>query len=279
MNGMKSLDKPFTAIILAADRELDNPVAQAAAVSCKALAPVSGRPMVLRVLDALAAAREVDTRILVGPALASVGEDKELYGLVNSGQVLWQAPQATPSTSAFSALQSLPHDAPVLVTTADHALLTAAMVDHFCAAARTSGCDVLAGVARHELVAAAFPESRRTVTRLKDGGYCGCNLFAFLTPQARRAADFWRKVEQERKKPLRIVKVMGWTAVLRYLLGRLTLDQALAKLSRRMNLTAGVVQMPFAEAAVDVDKVEDWSLVEAVLAKKSQGAALRTGAP
>jgi hypothetical protein len=122
------------------------------------------------------------------------------------------------------------------------------------------------------LVAEAFPDTRRTVTKLKDDGYCGCNMFAFLTPQARLAADFWRKVEKERKKPLRIVKVMGWSAVLRYLLGQLTLDQALMKLSRRMNLQVGVVQMPFAEAAVDVDKVDDWLLVEAILAGRKQRA-------
>jgi GTP:adenosylcobinamide-phosphate guanylyltransferase len=267
---MNSPEQPFTVIILAADRELNDPVAQSAAVSCKALTPVSGRAMVLRVLDALAAAQEVGARMLAGPAMASIEQNAELHGLVNSGQVQWFAPQATPSSSAFSVLQSLPKDVPVLVTTADHALLTAAMVDHFCVEARRSGCDVVAGVARHDLVAAAFPGTRRTVTRLKDGGYCGCNMFAFLTPQARLAADFWRKVEKERKKPLRIVKVMGWLTVLRYLAGQLTLDQALARLSQRMGLKVGVVQMPFAEAAVDVDKVDDWRLVESVLAKNHQ---------
>ncbi len=271
---MNSSAPPFSVIILAADREPNDPVAQSAAVSCKALAPVSGRAMVLRVLDALADAHQVGTRLLVGPAQASVEQNAELNGLVASGQVQWLAPQATPSSSALSALQGLPTEVPVLVTTADHALLSAAMVDHFCAAARGSGCDVLAGVARHDLVAAAFPGTRRTVTRLKDGGYCGCNLFAFLTPQSRLAADFWRKVEKERKKPLRIVKVLGLAAVLRYLLGQLTLDQALAKLSRRMGLTVGVVQMPFAEAAVDVDKLDDWLLVEAVLAERKQRAPL-----
>ena len=269
---MNSSEQPFSAIILAADRDLHDPVAQAAAVSCKALTPVSGRAMVLRVLDALAAAQEVGVRVLAGPAMVSVGQNAELNSLVNSGQVRWFAPQGSPSSSAFSVLQALPKDVPVLVTTADHALLSAAMVDHFCVAARRSGCDVVAGVARHELVAAAFPGTRRTVTRLRDGGYCGCNLFAFLTPQARLAADFWRRVEKERKKPLRIVKVIGLAAVVRYLLGRLTLEQALTGLSQRMQLKAGVVQMPFAEAAVDVDKVEDWLLVEAVLAKNHQGA-------
>ena len=268
---MKSTKQPFYVVILAANREMKDPVAEAAAVSCKALAPVSGRAMVLRVLDALAEAHEVGVRILVGPAMASVEQNAELAGLIRSGQVQWFEPKQTPSSSAFSVLQSLPNDVPVLLTTADHALLSAAMVDYFCAMARSSGCDVLAGVARHELVAGAFPASRRTVTRLKDSGYCGCNLFAFMTPQARNAADFWRKVEKERKKPLRVVKVMGWMAVLRYLLGRLTLAQALNRLSQRMKLQAGAVQMPFAEAAVDVDKVDDWLLVESVLAKRQAG--------
>ena len=262
--------QPFTAVILAADRELADPVAQSAAVSCKALAPACGREMVLRVLDALAEAEETGQRFLVGPSLTSVEQSAELSGLVNSGQVKWLAPQATPSLSAFTALQSLTDDVPVLVTTADHALLTAEMIDHFCSEARTSGCDVLAGVARHELIAEAVPGTRRTVTKLKDGGYCGCNLFAFLTPQSRKAADFWRKVENERKKPLRIIKIMGWMTVFRYLLGQLTLDQALDRLSQRMALRAGVVRMPFAEAAIDVDKVEDLRLVESILAARQE---------
>ncbi len=194
--------------------------------------------------------------------------------MVSSGQVKWFAPQATPSLSAFTVLQSLPEDTPVLVTTADHALLTAEMVDHFCREARTSGCDVLAGVARHELIAEAVPGTRRTVTKLKDGGYCGCNLFAFLTPESRKAADFWRQVEKERKKPLRIIKVMGWMTVIRYLLGQLSLGQALNGLSKRMGLRAGAVQMPFAEAAIDVDKVEDLHLVESILAERQKGAPL-----
>ena len=262
--------EPFSAIILAADRDPEDPVAQSAAVICKALTPVFGREMVLRVLDALAEADEIDKRFLAGPAMIAVEQNSELSGLVNSGRVKWFAPQDTPSTSAFNVLQSLPEDIPVLVTTADHALLTADMVDHFCRAARASGCDVLAGVAEYGVIRKAVPGTRRTVTQLKDGGYCGCNLFAFMTPQSRKAADFWRKVEKERKKPLRIIKVMGWMAVIRYLLGRLSLEQALAGLSQRMGLQVGVVRMPFAEAAIDVDKVEDLLLVESILAERQK---------
>ena len=83
----------------------------------------------------------------------------------------------------------------------------------------------------------------------------------FLTRDAR---------EKERKKPLRIIKIMGWMTVLRYLLGRLPLNQALEQMSRRMGLRAGVIQMPFAEAAIDVDKADDLLLVESILAEREK---------
>ncbi|MDL1959108.1 MAG: nucleotidyltransferase family protein [Deltaproteobacteria bacterium] len=255
----------FTAIVLAADRSPDDPVAKATGVCCKALTLVDDRPMVLRVLDALNAAKEIDTCIVCGPQRYAVNQDKELCDRIASGHVKWVENRATPSSSTSHILQSLPKDRSVLVTTADHALLNAQIVDYFCFHARTTGCDIVIGLARHELLVAAYPETRRTVTRLRDGAYCSCNLFAFLTPRARTAADFWRKVEGRRKKPWRMISAVGWMAVLRYLLGRLSLDEGLARISRQMGLIAGAVIMPFPEAAIDVDSIDDLRLVQDIV--------------
>jgi GTP:adenosylcobinamide-phosphate guanylyltransferase len=223
--------------------------------------------MVLRVLDALERASNIDLRIVSGSSSRLLGHEPEFDGLIASGKFRWIENESSPSLSTQAALNVLPDDQAVLVTTADHALLTPQMVDHFCTQAAESTCDVVVGLARSDLVAAAFPESRRTVTRLRDGGYCGCNLFAFLTPQGRQAAAFWRRVEEQRKHPLKIVRALGFTAVLRYLLGRLTLQEGLARLSVLMDARAGMVWMTDAEAAVDVDKVEDWLLAEELLAR------------
>jgi len=265
---MTDSQKKFNALVLAADRESDDPVAKAAGVPCKSLAPVGGTPMVFRVANALDASVEVDAINLCGPPESIVNQSPDLRGLIGSGKVNWFANQATPSTSAYHVLQSLPDEVPVILTTADHALLSAPIVDHFCSHARSTGCDVVIGVARHEEVAKAYPQTRRTATRLADGAYCGCNLFAFLTPRARLAADFWRQVESQRKKPLRVVRVLGWMAVLRYLMGRLSLAEALDRISSRLGFKAGAVIMPFAEAAVDVDSVSDLELVEQIVAEK-----------
>ncbi len=260
----------FSAVVLAADRGPADPVAAAAGTPCKALVPVGGRLMVLRVLDALAQAREVDRRILCGPPL--LAENPEVAALLAAGAVERKESLDTPSRSTASVLAALPETVPVLVTTADHPLLTPEMVDHFCREARASGCDVVAALARYEMVVQALPETRRTVTRLRDGAFCGCNLFAFLTPRGRTAAAFWRKLENLRKTPLRMAAALGGWTVLRYLSGRLSLPAALAHLSRKMGVRAGVVLLPFAEAAVDVDKVEDWRLAEAILARREGGA-------
>ena len=262
----------FAAIVLAGDRGPGDPVARAAGVSCKALVPVAGRPMVLRVLDALEGASIIDVRLVSGSSSRLLRHAPELDGLVAAGKIRWLENESSPSLSARAALNALSDDQATLVTTADHALLTPRMVDHFCTQAAETGCDVVAGLARSDLVAAAFPQSRRTVTRLRDGGYCGCNLFAFLTPRARQAAVFWRRVEEQRKHPLKMARTLGFAAVLRYLLGRLTLEEGLARISLLIGARAGAVWMPDAEAAVDIDKVEDWALAEKILALRQSSA-------
>jgi GTP:adenosylcobinamide-phosphate guanylyltransferase len=189
----------------------------------------------------------------------------ELRALVESG-VRWIAPQASPSASAAAALASLGTDVPVLVTTADHALLSPEMVRHFLVAAGRTGADVAVALARHDLVRAAQPETRRTVLKFSDGHYCGCNLFAFLTPRGREMARLWQQVENERKKPIRVIGFVGWLAMARYALGVLSLEAALRRISRKTGLKAAVVEMPFAEAAIDVDSVADLELVRAIVA-------------
>jgi GTP:adenosylcobinamide-phosphate guanylyltransferase len=266
---MSESSQLFTAIVLAGVRPTGDPVAEAAGVLCKAFIAVGGSPMVLRVLDALEASREVKTRILCGPSQKLIDQQADLKSRIAEGRLKWMPGQSTPSLSTYHVLQSLSDNAPVIVTTADHALISAPIIDYFCAEARRTGYDVAVGLASYKEVIAAFPETRRTALKFKDGSYCGCNLFAFLNPQSYRAAQFWRRIEQERKNPLKMMRILGWRAVLRYLAGSMSLNNALGYLSKRMGLRVGIVMLPFPEAAVDVDTVDDWNFVQSLVAKKN----------
>jgi CTP:molybdopterin cytidylyltransferase MocA len=263
----------FAAIILAADRGAEDPVATAARVPGKCLAPLGGKPMVLRVLDALAALPEIDPCVLSGPDWSIVTRSAPLHERIQTGSVRWLGHEDSPSRSAAAALRLLPSERPVLLTTADHPLLTPAMLRHFLAELKTLSCDAALAVAPYRKVAEAFPESRRTVTRFRDGGYCGCNLFAFLTPRGRDAAIFWQRVEAQRKRPLRVMGTLGWRTVIRYALGRLTLAQAVDRLSELTRLRIGVVSMPFPEAAVDVDTEADLALAQRILSARQESPA------
>ncbi|SHO51862.1 nucleotidyltransferase family protein [Desulfopila aestuarii] len=265
---MRSIGQSFSAIVLAADREAENPVAAAAGVRCKSLASVNGIPMIFRVLGALSASGKIDSVLLCGPPGSIVKEERELDDYLTSGQADWMESQATPSLSAYEALKSQPADKAVLLTTSDHALLSPRVVTYFLDEAEKSGCDVIAAVARRETVMSAYPQTSRTAYRFRDGAYCSCNLFAFITPQSRTVPSFWRQVEQQRKNPFKVISILGWLTVFRYLAGRLTLSDAMGQLSQRLGCRAGVVVMPYPEAAIDVDSAEDLQLVRQIALHK-----------
>jgi GTP:adenosylcobinamide-phosphate guanylyltransferase len=252
----------YVAVVLAADRVAPDPVAVAAGVGCKALAPVADIPMVLRVLNALDDSAGIEHSVLCGPPWTLVQQQPELQRRIENGACRWLENRASPAASAEAALRTLPEPVPILLTTADHALLTPQVVDYFCIEARRAECDVVVGLALYEEVAAAFPGVRRTVLKFSDQRYCGCNLFAFPTPAGRRMAAFWQRVERHRKQPWRVIGALGWGSMLRYALGRMSLAEGLERLSQRLQLRLGAVLLPFPEAAVDVDSVADWQLVQ-----------------
>jgi CTP:molybdopterin cytidylyltransferase MocA len=253
---------PFNAIVLAGDRGADDPLLRGSGVHCKAMLEIDGEPMVLRVLRTLAQSPHIQKRYLSGPQRECLDQNATLGQLVASQAVEWIEPQGTPSTSAHHALAAVDAERPTLITTADHPLLTPEIIDRFCVDSRARDADVTVGLCRYDIIKAGFPGIKKTILKFSNGDYCGCNLFAFMTPGAHRLADEWRKVESQRKNPLRVIRLLGWVAVLRYLSGALSLQAALERLSRRLKLRIRAVELPFAEAAVDVDSMADRLIVQ-----------------
>jgi hypothetical protein len=62
--------------------------------------------------------------------------------------------------------------------------------------------------------------------------------------------------------------MVGLGLGLKYASGRLTLGGAFEAVSKKLGITAAPVLLPFAEAAIDVDKPSDLALVEEILAAR-----------
>ena len=249
----------FTAAVLAGSREGVDPVAQAAGAPCKAVVEVAGEAMLLRVLGALSRATAVGPLMVAG-LLDEAAADPAISAGLNACGARCVPGLSTPATTVGAVLDELAPDRPVLITTADHALLETGMVDAFLAGAMKTRSDVAIGLAREESVFAVAPDTRRTVTRFRDGGFCGTNLFAFLTPAGRQAVEFWQHLEADRKSPARMIRTLGPWTLLRYVTKQLTLGGALDRLSTLSGARIAPVILPFGRAAIDVDKPEDLAL-------------------
>ncbi len=256
----------FQSIILAGERPGGSALSHAFAVVASVLVPVAGKPCLWRVMEAIKNSRSAQGGVICGPTASVFERSEDLQRLLQDPQFEWLAPATGPAASALVALKKLEHY-PVLLTAGDHALLTADIVDDFCrqAQALDSKPDFVIGLVPYALVQVAWPESKRTVLKFSDGHYCGSNLFAVLSPDCMRALSFWSRAEADRKHPWRIARRFGPIALLRYLLRRLSLDDALQALSKAAGCSIGYVKLDHARAAVDVDSIEDQQLAEQIL--------------
>ncbi len=260
--------KRFVALVLAADRTTKDPITQHTGAACKAFAPVGGIPMVIRVLDTLAACDLIAKIILCGPPESLLSHCPELQQRIASKQVTWLPNLDSPSRSAESGFSHVPSNMPVLLTTADHALLTPTLVQSFLCESLAIPSDASVGVVKQQDIAAAFPGSKRTVIRLRDGSFCGCNLFTF-NPHGRALVRFWRQAEDLRKRPWQLIaQVLGPRTVLSYLFGFLTLQQALDAVSKKSGVKIRTIMLDNPRAGVDVDRIEDLVLAESILNQK-----------
>jgi CTP:molybdopterin cytidylyltransferase MocA len=245
----------FNALVLAGSRPgAVEPVAGYANVAHKALIVLQGQTLLARVTDALREAGAA--RICAITSDPAVTAEAARLGI----EALPQA--AGPSLSVRAGAEAL--GTPLLVTTADHALLRPQWVQRFLADTPAEA-DVAALVARRAVVEAAAPSTKRTWLKLADGDWSACNLFFLRTERALRVVDLWRRVEAERKRPWRMAQILGPGMLVRYATGRLGLKDGAARLGGMAGVTGCVVETPYGLASVDVDKPADLDLVRQIV--------------
>ncbi|MCC6849323.1 MAG: nucleotidyltransferase family protein [Deltaproteobacteria bacterium] len=248
---------------MAGSRDGADPLASATGVAHKALAPVEGIPMLDRVLATLRASRWIGRVVVCGldPALAAHGGGGAAVEIVRG--------ERTPSASAALAIEQLGLAPPVLITTADHPLLSTATLDAFCERAIAINADATFGLVPIGLVHAAFPGIRRTAFRFRDGGFCGCNLYGLLTKKGYAALREWTRVEGERKRPWRMLRILGYGTLLRFALGRLSLADLTGAVFARTGLSVRPVLLTDPAAGFDIDTPEQRLAAEAFLRSKA----------
>jgi GTP:adenosylcobinamide-phosphate guanylyltransferase len=252
----------WTAVVLAGSRPGRDRFAEQFGNDLKPLIPVAGAPMVRRPVQALLES-ELIGKILV----LSQSPDRISAVLPEDPRIELHESQATIAETIENLILKRVAGFPMIVTTADHALLDPAMIAEFIGGA--ADADLAIGVVERQSLLARLPQSKRTWIAFRGGAYSGANLFAFGSIKALAAIEQWRSVEQDRKKGWRVLSALGPGLLLGALLRLRTIDQTVAAMARRLGMSARVVVLSNPLAAVDVDKPVDHAIVEAILAGKA----------
>lgn len=253
---------PGTAVLLAGSRPGGDPFAKANGAAVKALIPVAGVPMVCRPARALLDSRRFRSILVVAqdpaPLKAVLPRDPSL------------STRPSLATIADTIAQYCNDPAiewPLLVTTADHALLDRGMIDEFLD--KSAGADLAIGMVEQATLTARFPRSKRTWLRFRGGAYSGANLFFLGGPAVLPAIRLWQSVEQDRKKVGKLLWGIGPLTFLGAALRLRTIDQVLDRTGRRLGLALRAVRLSDPLAAIDVDKQEDLQLAETLIGQRA----------
>jgi GTP:adenosylcobinamide-phosphate guanylyltransferase len=252
----------YSAIVLAGSRPGDDPFAAQFGTDMKALIAVGGEPMVRRPVRALLASKSISAVTVLSQA-----PDRIADVIPTKWHVAIRPSRASIAETMLALCNDPQTEWPLLVTTADHALLDTATIDEFCTAA--TGADLAIGVVDRRVLMARFPKAERTWLTFRGGAYTGANLFALGSPKVRPAIELWRSVEQDRKKGWRLIALLGPWTLAGALLRVLSIDAVLARIGRKLGLSVRAVRLSNPVAGVDVDKPADHTLVEAILAGKA----------
>jgi len=260
----------YRAIVLAGERaesQQQNELLKYANAEAKSLIKIKDRPMIVYVLNALMQSDLIEHIYVIGNPLL-LGKSIELQELLRLNKIEFKPQKTSPVESILSIFEEVKDNSKTFITTSDNVLIKKEWIDYFLKMASESGKDILIGVNNYKDVKAKYPESKRTVLKLNDVSLCFCNLFAIMNSNCKEVIMLWKKVERVRKNPFKMaMMLMPLYGLILFALGLLTSDKALKIMSKKLNVNIGLIIMPFPEACIDVDKIEDLILVNKILSR------------
>ncbi|MEE4452759.1 nucleotidyltransferase family protein [Novosphingobium resinovorum] len=248
-------------IVLAGGKGGTDPLAQRLGHVHKCLIPLGGRPLIAHVLQTAALHPAVESLAVSVEREAFEGLFDVLSQLPGRGIVKLVEARENLVDSVVAAAQDW--DGPLLVTTADHALLSVASIDAMIAA--LPGADAALALAPRDAVLAAHPAHAHPFHEFSDGAYASCNLYAVARPEALRAAEAFRGGGRFAGNAWGMLRAFGPINLALMSLRAVTLPDAMARVAKRLGLALTPVVLDDGIQALDVDDEETYALAEGLL--------------
>jgi molybdopterin-guanine dinucleotide biosynthesis protein A len=262
--------------LVAAGQSPNRPDRLAASVGqpCKALVSLEGKPMLEYTLDAVQQAQQIGPVAVIGPQI--------LEPLAARYGATWLPQQGGVLDNGLAGCHYLFEQHPgvdrVVICMADTPFLAAEHLDWFVDTCAATEHDFYWAVVPKKLMLQAFPTSRRTYTRIRDGAICSGNLLLL----ARKGLESfhthsseWDWVFRNRKQVWLVPLKLGLWPSLRFLSGRMSAAEVEAMVQRAFGVRVHAVFSPYADHGMDVDKPFQLEIATQELVARRQAGAAR----
>ncbi|NLJ80738.1 MAG: NTP transferase domain-containing protein [Firmicutes bacterium] len=222
----------------------------------EAIIPIHGKPMINYVIEALQNSKGVETIVVVGPEAIK----KHLPAgarLVQSGESLTE--------NVFLGLEVLEQKNKVLLVSSDIPFIHSEAIDDFLERCSELRRDVYYPLISKEANEQVYPETIRTYFRLKEGTFTGGNLLLASAEAIKNSREIMSLVISQRKKPWKIIRMLGFVFAFKLVTNRLTLLEIEKRAAEILGYSGALMIVPYPEIGTDIDKPSDLELALKVI--------------
>jgi GTP:adenosylcobinamide-phosphate guanylyltransferase len=253
-------------LVLAGRRSASpDPLAAKTGVSHKALVPVAGEAMVGRVLRIAAEAFPEAPLFVSIEDFAAIAGEPTVARLQAEGRLTPVEAQHHIVDSVVEASRATGF--PLLITTADNVLMTAAGMQEMARYAEAANADGIVMLAEREAILAAHPDGQRRFYRFRGGAYSNCNLFWLASDRALKAAEGFRYGGQFAKRKKDAARALGLSTLFLYAFKLVTIEGMFRHFSRRFGVGLKPLITSDGRLAIDVDNERTHRVAEEILAR------------
>lgn len=244
----------------------DDPLYAITGMEKKALIPLAGKPMIGWVLEALTRSELVEKIVIVGlePDDLPPGGEVPLHFVKAVGSLI---------DNIMVALDQLKQVNPavqkILLVSSDIPLITSESVRGFVAECGSLEADIYYAIVEEKTMEASFPNSRRTFVPFKGGRYSGGDLFLVdVAAPDKTDLELFRSLTSSRKNYWQQVRLLGIGFIIRFLLRKMSVEDAAGQAKRILNLDARGVDTCYPELGMDLDKPHQYTLIKTILEER-----------